>query len=96
MLDELATITPRQLWLNRLEEKGGAMIFGGAALSIDDVSEFMSKLKQSKYFTKVELKRTTAVKGAGRADRLVNFEITATAQYNPLAAEAAGASGTKG
>lgn len=96
MLDELATVTPRQLWLNKLDEKNGAMTFGGSAASIDDVSEFMTKLKTSKYFTKVELKKTTAVKGAGRGDRLVNFEITATAQYNPLAAEAAGAPGKKG
>ncbi len=89
MLDELATVTPRQLWLTKLDEKNGAMSFTGAAVSIDDVSEFMTRLKQSKFFTKVELRKTTAVKGAGRSDRLVNFEITATAMYNPLAAEAA-------
>jgi type IV pilus assembly protein PilN len=96
MLDELATVTPRQLWLTKLDEKGGAMSFSGSALSIDDVSEFMSKLKQSKFFAKVELKRTTAVKGTGRSERLVNFEITASAMYNPLAAEAASAPGKKG
>jgi Tfp pilus assembly protein PilN len=56
----------------------------------------MTKLKQSKYFTKVELKKTTAVRSTGRGDRLVNFEIQATAKYNPLAAEAAGAPGKKG
>jgi type IV pilus assembly protein PilN len=95
MLDELAVVTPRQLWLNKLEEKGGAVVFGGSAVSIDDVSEFMLKLKQSRYFTKVELRRTAANKGAGgRSARLVNFEITATARYNPMAAEAA--AGAKG
>ena len=96
MLDELAIVTPRQLWLSKLEEKTGAVVFAGAAVSIDDVSEFMLKLKQSKYFTNVELKKTTAVKGTGRADRLVNFEITATATYNPLAADAAAVPGKKG
>ena len=97
MLDELATVTPRQLWLSKLDEKGGAVNFAGSAASIDDVSEFMLKLKQSKYFTKVELKKTTAVKGTGRSDRLVNFEITATVKYNPLAGEAAAtAPGKKG
>jgi type IV pilus assembly protein PilN len=95
MLDELATVTPRQLWLTKLEEKGGALIFGGSAVSIDDVSEFMTKLKQSRYFTKVELKRTTAVRGGGRSDRLVTFEVTATAQYSPDAATPA-APGKKG
>jgi type IV pilus assembly protein PilN len=96
MLDELATVTPRQLWLSKMDEKAGAMSFSGSATSIDDVSEFMTRLKQSKYFAKVELKKTTAVKAAGRNDRLVNFEITAVAKYNPLAAEAAGAPGKKG
>jgi type IV pilus assembly protein PilN len=88
MLDELATVTPRQLWLTRLDEKAGAVTFAGTAVSIDDVSEFMSKLKQSKYFAKVELKKTTAVKGTGRSNRLVDFEITASAQYNPMTAQA--------
>jgi len=96
MLDELATVTPRQLWLGKLEEKGGAMTFTGSAASIDDVSEFMTKLKQSKYFTKVELKKTTAVKATGRAERQVSFEITTAVRYNPLAAEAAAAPGKKG
>ena len=96
MLDELATVMPRQLWLSKLDEKAGQVTFAGTAVSIDDVSEFMSRLKQSKYFTKVELKKTTAVKGTGRSERLVNFEITATAKYNPLVAEPAAAPGKKG
>ncbi len=83
MLDELATVTPRQLWLTKLDEKAGAVTFAGTAVSIDDVSEFMSRLKQSKYFTKVELKKTTAVKGTGRSDRLVDFEITAIRPVQP-------------
>jgi type IV pilus assembly protein PilN len=88
MLDELATVTPRQLWLTRLEESAGHVTFAGTAVSIDDVSEFMSRLKQSRYFTQVELKRTAAVKGTGRSDRLVDFEVTASAQYNPMTAQA--------
>jgi type IV pilus assembly protein PilN len=73
------------------------MTFTGWAASIDDVSEFMTKLKQSKYFTKVELKKTTAVKATGRADRQVSFEVVTSVRYNPLAAEAAAAApGKKG
>ncbi|HET9554202.1 MAG TPA: PilN domain-containing protein [Anaeromyxobacteraceae bacterium] len=90
MLDELATITPRQLWFTKMDEKGGTMQFQGTALTIDDVSELMTKLKQSKYFAKVELKKTAAV-GGGKSERLVNFEISAAARYSPLAAEAADA-----
>jgi len=92
MLDELATITPRQLWLGKMTEKDGQVLLSGAALSIDDVSEFMTKLKTSRYFSKVELKKTSAAAAKG-ADRLVNFEINATTRYNPLAADAAAAPG---
>jgi len=87
VLDEVATITPRQLWINKMVEKAGAVSFTGTALSIDDVSTFMSALKASKYFSKVELKKTTAViatAGQGQAgERLVNFEINAAVQYAP-------------
>jgi type IV pilus assembly protein PilN len=94
MLDELATITPRQLWLSKLDEKAGNVTFAGTALSIDDVSTFMAALKASKYFDKVELKKTAATGDAkGDARRLVQFEITAAARYSPDAAPAADAAG---
>jgi len=87
MLDDLAQITPRQLWLGKMEEKGNKVTFAGTAVTIDDVSEFMSALKVSKFFGDVELKKTTATGDAAKKERLVNFEIKATSKYNPLAAE---------
>ncbi len=47
MLDDLATIIPRQLWLTKMEEKAGKVTFQGTAASIDDVSAFMTALKDS-------------------------------------------------
>jgi type IV pilus assembly protein PilN len=87
MLDELATITPRQLWLTKMAEKSGAVSFQGLGASIDDVSAFMTALKNSKYFSKVELKKTTlgAANKGGPLDKLVTFEITATVNYLPPA-----------
>jgi type IV pilus assembly protein PilN len=95
MLDELATITPRQLWLTKMDEKGGAVVLTGTALSIDDVSNLMSALKTSKYFSRVELKKTTAAAADAKAggQRLVTFEITADVKYAPDAAPAADAAG---
>jgi type IV pilus assembly protein PilN len=89
MLDELATITPKQLWLTKMDEKKGAVTFSGHAPSIDEVSAFMTALKTSRYFGGVELKRTSA----GTTERLVTFEITATVQYGTPAGDAAGAPG---
>lgn len=92
MLDELTSMTPRRLWLRKLEEKAGKMTFDGGATTVEDVSQFMGALKTSKYFTDVELKKTEAKKEG--SFRVVNFVILATAKYAP-GIEAAGAAESK-
>lgn len=88
MLDELATVTPKRLWLRKMDEKAGKGItFDGTAATIDDVSAFMAALKTSKYFSNIELKKTTA-KGAKGGLRLVEFTVTATAAYGGVVAQA--------
>jgi type IV pilus assembly protein PilN len=92
MLDELATVVPKRLWLRKLDEKGGATItFDGTAASIDDVSSFMAALKTSSHFSAVELKKTSATTGkqGGANIRLVDFSITAGVTYGGIAAEGA-------
>jgi type IV pilus assembly protein PilN len=90
MLDELATITPKRLWLRKMEEKGGASItFDGTSATIDDVSALMAALKTSKHFGKVELKKTTARQEKGGL-RLVDFTVTASVTYGGLVAQAEG------
>jgi type IV pilus assembly protein PilN len=88
MLDELATITPKQLWLSKMEEKNGTVSFAGFAPSIDEVSAFMTALKTARYFGHVELRRTSAT-----GERMVSFEISASVQYATPAAGAPGAAG---
>jgi type IV pilus assembly protein PilN len=88
MLDELATITPKRLWLRKMDDKAGKVTFDGTAATIDDVSVFMSALKTSRYFGDVELKKTTA-KNDGKY-RVVEFNIGATSRYSPAAATADG------
>jgi len=99
MLDELSGITPRRLWLRKMEEKSGKMTIAGSAISIDDVSQFIGALKSSKYFGDVELLKTeakadakAAEKGADRL-RFVDFTISATSKYTPVAAPEPGAKG---
>lgn len=89
MLDELATVTPKRLWLKRFEEKGGATItFEGTAATIDDVSAFMAALRSSTHFGNVELKKTAATAQRGAPIRLVDFTITTTVTYGGLVAQA--------
>ncbi len=88
MLDDLATIVPKRLWLKKMEEKGGKVTFQGTAASIDDVSLFMTALKGSRFFGDVELKKTTAKVESGY--RVTEFDIAAGARYTPVIEAAAG------
>ncbi|HET6437351.1 MAG TPA: PilN domain-containing protein [Anaeromyxobacter sp.] len=81
MLEELAGIVPRRLWLKKMEEKAGKVTFSGAAASVDDVSVFMGALKNSKYFADVELKKTES-KTEGTF-HIVEFTISALGKYSP-------------
>jgi type IV pilus assembly protein PilN len=82
-------MTPKRLWLRKMEEKGGTTItFEGTAATIDDVSAFMAALKTSKHFNNVELKKTTAT-GKGGGFRLVDFTINSGVAYGGLTAQAA-------
>jgi len=83
LLDQLAQIIPKRLELKKMDEKGGTISFDGSAGTIDDVSEFMSALKNTPYFSNVELRRTTAATHGGF--RGVDFLVTATANYTPAA-----------
>ncbi len=87
MLDDLATIIPKRLWLKKMEERGGKVTFEGTASSIDDVSLFMTALKGSRYFGDVELKKTTARVESGY--RVTDFNIVAGARYVPVLEAAA-------
>jgi len=93
MLDELATLTPKRLWLLRLEERSGTVTFTGSASSIDEVSEFMSALRGSTHFRNVELGKTTARTDKGF--RLVDFTLSAGVVYAlPAAATSAKPAGS--
>jgi type IV pilus assembly protein PilN len=81
VLDALASLTPRRLWLVKMEEKGGAVSYQGQAATIDDVSEFMSALKGNPHFANVELAKTSAKTEKGF--EFVDFTLTASIIYAP-------------
>jgi type IV pilus assembly protein PilN len=94
MLDELATLTPKRLWLRKLDEKGGAVTLEGTAATIDDVSELMVALKGSTQFRDIELKKTQAKVENGF--RVVDFTMTANVAYAVRPPPASAAAGQKG
>ena len=81
MLDELARIIPKRVWLRKFDEKGDAATLEGSAGTIEDVSAFLAALKHAQYFSAPELKKTSA-KRDGKF-KMVEFQITATINYTP-------------
>lgn len=76
MMDELAQAIPTRVWLNRFEETGGRVTMTGAAVSHDDVAQFMRKLKESKHFKDVTLRSATQ-----KRENEVEWSITCSAVY---------------
>ncbi|HEX9243124.1 MAG TPA: PilN domain-containing protein [Anaeromyxobacter sp.] len=76
VMDALATLTPKRLWIMKLDEKGGNAVLTGQATTFDDVSNFMTALKGNPQFANVELSKTAAVtsQGARKID-LVDFNL---------------------
>jgi type IV pilus assembly protein PilN len=84
VLDALATLTPKRLWISKLEEKAGSATIAGVAATFDDVSAFMTALKGNTHFANVELSKTSALApAAGRKVELVDFTLSLQILYAP-------------
>lgn len=74
-----------ELWLTSLERKGNSLTIAGEAASINSIANFITQLKRSGYFDKIEIKDATEndiVKGA----QTFGFNMTAdVAQPKPPA-----------
>jgi type IV pilus assembly protein PilN len=89
VMDALATLTPKRLWITKLEEKGGGATITGTASTFDDVSAFMTALKGNPHFGQVELSKTSAITSqTGRKIDLVEFTLNLAILYNPKKADA--------
>jgi Tfp pilus assembly protein PilN len=104
LLDEVANTVSRaeNLWLTSMTKKGTTVNLEGAAASINSVANFITALKRSGYFQKVEIKdtkqddRNTAVQTYSfsiSAEIAPNGPAGATPQAKP--ASAPGPSGPK-
>lgn len=60
LLDEVANTVSRaeNLWLLTMTKKGSVVNLEGAAASINSVANFITALKRSGYFTKIEIKES--------------------------------------
>jgi type IV pilus assembly protein PilN len=60
LLDQIANTVSRSenLWLTSMSKKGTAVTMEGAAASINSVANFITALKRSGYFQKIEIKES--------------------------------------
>jgi len=76
LMDELASNTPDRLWLTGVETAGNAITLEGESLDTGMVAEFLRGLNESRYFTSVDLDRTSRGKEIDGV-QLVSFVVTA-------------------
>lgn len=77
VLDELASIIPQKVWVLEFAENGGTVAMKGNAVTYEDLSVFSKKLKGSKHFTDVVIR-----KASQKTDGVVDWEITCKANYS--------------
>ena len=75
LLDAVADQLPKDLWLNRMEEKGTQLKFAGTTYSATSLSDFMSNLKASGKFRDVDI--VDAKQDLTKSPRMITFEVVA-------------------
>ena len=88
LLDQVANTVSRaeNLWLISMTKKGTAITMDGAAASLNSVANFITALKRSGYFQKVEIKES---KQDERNNNVQTFLFTINAEISPNAPPAA-------
>jgi len=82
LLDEIASTVSRteNLWLITMTRKGNNLSMEGAAASVNSVANFITALKRSGYFQKVEIKET---KQDDKAAGIQTFVFQMSAEISP-------------
>jgi Tfp pilus assembly protein PilN len=82
LLDEIASTVSRteNLWLVTMTRKGNNLAMEGAAASVNSVANFITALKRSGYFQKVEIKET---KQDEKTSGIQTFLFQMTAEISP-------------
>jgi Tfp pilus assembly protein PilN len=82
LLDEIASTVSRteNLWLINMTRKGNSLSMDGAAASVNSVANFITALKRSGYFQKVEIKET---KQDEKNSGIQTFLFQMTAEISP-------------
>src|SRR6266403_61451 len=90
LLDMVANTVSRteNLWLTEMTRKGNTLAMEGSSASINSVANFITSLKRSGYFSKVEIKESKQDDKRG----IETFTFTLNAEINSLGPQAKPAS----
>jgi type IV pilus assembly protein PilN len=78
VLDELAVVIPQRVWIGDFDEKAGQASIKGFAVAYEDLSAFVQKMKASKYFSDVSIKKASQKTDSGSVD----WEIICRVNYS--------------
>jgi len=86
LLDMVANTVSRteNLWLTNLTRKGNSLDIIGTSASVNAVANFITAMKRSGYFEKIEM--TDTKEDAGKGVQTFTFKLTA--EINPAAPQA--------
>jgi Tfp pilus assembly protein PilN len=89
LLDQVANTVSRaeNLWLTSMTKKGSAITFEGSAASLNSVANFITALKRSGYFQKIEIKES---KQDDKSPTVQTFVFTINAEIASSGPEASG------
>jgi type IV pilus assembly protein PilN len=85
MVDEVSRAVPDRMWLTELSQKGDELTISGMTAALTGVSDFVSNLGESAWFsTPVDIVDSGVVPGDAKTGELVKFTIKAKVK-NPEA-----------
>jgi type IV pilus assembly protein PilN len=83
MLDEISTSLPGNLWLTKLDQKGGELVLEGSSLDNLSVSRSMLQLESSAHFNEIILLEVkTDTRATVGSTPLKNFKMRSQVTYN--------------
>ncbi|MBF0188029.1 MAG: PilN domain-containing protein, partial [Magnetococcales bacterium] len=78
IIDALSRSIPEKAWLTEITSLKGKILLSGIAQSNADVAEFMKQLKQSPYFSSVDLSKITQTKKQDQKLKGFSLDIVIT------------------
>jgi type IV pilus assembly protein PilN len=77
VMDELASLIPQRVWIVDYSEASGGVTITGKAAAYEDLSAFSKRMKASKHFRDIVIKRA-----AQAGNGIVDWTITCAADYS--------------